>query len=204
MGKVAIVCGGATGLGKAICKLFAREGARVVVNGLERDPIDQVVEEIQATGGFAIGCPVDAGSVAGAAHIIRDTCVALGRLDILIASSDVVLEPYDLEQLPPARFEELVRSCVRGVYYACRAALPALRESHGAILTAVSVGHRAIAGFLTEFVRALAAEQGRHGVRANAILVKAGDSPEHVAEVFARMTSPGTPIGPDDGMLAVH
>ena len=65
-GKVAVVTGGATGIGEAICKVFAAAGARVVVNGLPGDPVDDVVKEIVAAGGTATACVTDAATEARA------------------------------------------------------------------------------------------------------------------------------------------
>src|SRR4051794_2353042 len=70
-GKVAVVTGGATGIGEAICKLFAHHGASVLVNGLPGDPVDEVVREITAAGGVAAGYSADAGTLEGAIGCVQ-------------------------------------------------------------------------------------------------------------------------------------
>ena len=91
-GKVAIVTGGATGIGEAICKVFARHGAMVIVNGLPGDPVDEVVDEIRAAGGTAQACVADVGTPAGAEQCAAAAVQYFGRLDVLIANAGLFPE----------------------------------------------------------------------------------------------------------------
>lgn len=83
-GKVAIVTGGGSGIGEAISKKFAKEGAKVVVAGLPEDPVEDVVKEIQEEGGTAIPFNADLSVLANAESCVSLAVKQYGKLDILI------------------------------------------------------------------------------------------------------------------------
>jgi NAD(P)-dependent dehydrogenase (short-subunit alcohol dehydrogenase family) len=98
-GKVAIVTGAGGGLGRAYARLFAREGAKVVVNdigsardgtGLDARPADAVVEEIRAARGEAVANHDSAASAEGAEAIVRAAMVAYGRVDVLVNNAGIL------------------------------------------------------------------------------------------------------------------
>ena len=178
-GKVAIVTGGGTGIGEAICKVFARAGASVVVNGLPGDPAPDVAREIHQQGGIAVAHVGDIATVQGAAECVETAVGTYGRLDVLVCNAGLLPEMAEVHELPLERFEELLHSNIRGVYLPVRAALPALRGSQGSIIALGSeaglIGHPDIVaygatkGWIHAFIRGVAAEQARHGVRANVV-----------------------------------
>ncbi|HEX2172554.1 MAG TPA: SDR family NAD(P)-dependent oxidoreductase, partial [Dehalococcoidia bacterium] len=82
-GKVALITGSGGGQGKAAALLFAREGAKVVVNDLREEPVKQVVDTIQAAGGEAIGVAADVSRKGPVDGLIDRAIATYGRLDIL-------------------------------------------------------------------------------------------------------------------------
>ena len=130
--------GGGTGIGEAICRKFAREGATVIVNGLPDDPIDDVVTAILDEGGTAI-------PFAGR-HVRRragQACVdaamdAYGRLDVLINNAGVLLVGAETDKIPLDKFDEHIRCNVRTAFLMTKHALPHLRETKGNIIYAGS------------------------------------------------------------------
>ena len=108
--KVAIVTGGGTGIGEAICLTFAREGAKVVVNGLPDDPIADVVTTILDAGGEAIPFAGDVATEEAASRCVAAAVAKYGHLD------------------------------VRSVFLMTKYALPHLRETKGNIISAGSEG----------------------------------------------------------------
>jgi NAD(P)-dependent dehydrogenase (short-subunit alcohol dehydrogenase family) len=101
-GKVAIVTGGGTGIGEAICKKFAREGAKVVVGGFPEDPVIQVADEINKSGGKAVAFPGDLADERDARECVEYAVESFCRLDILINNAGVfpavdLLEDYSIE-----------------------------------------------------------------------------------------------------------
>jgi NAD(P)-dependent dehydrogenase (short-subunit alcohol dehydrogenase family) len=178
-GKVALVTGGATGIGEAVAKLFAMQGASVVVNGLPGDPVDEVVKEIHEAGGRAIACPADVGVPGGANNCVRAAIETFESLDILVANAGLVSQQGELQDLPLESFDELMHSNMRGIYLSVRAALPALKQSKGVILTAGSEAglkgvpegslYSATKGWIIAFSRSIAVEQAKYGIRCNVV-----------------------------------
>lgn len=82
--KVAIVTGAGTGIGEAIAHKFAKEGAKVVVNGLPDDPIEDVANAIRQSGGIAIAYPGDVTQEANAQGCVQAAIDAYDQLDILV------------------------------------------------------------------------------------------------------------------------
>lgn len=80
--KIALVTGSTSGIGKAIAKLFAREGAKVIINGRSKERVEATVEELKAIG-FVYGIPADLSTVAGAEQLAA-TASEIGPVDILI------------------------------------------------------------------------------------------------------------------------
>lgn len=177
--KVAIVTGGGTGIGEAICRTFARQGASVVVNGLPDDPIADVVAAILDEGGAAIPCAGDV-SVESQAQACVDAAVeAYGRLDILINNAGVLLVGSETDKMPLDKFDEHLRCNVRTAFLMTKFALPHLRKTRGNVICAGSAAgvngepgattYGGTKGFLHAFMAGVAVEQARYGVRANCI-----------------------------------
>jgi len=177
--KVALVTGGAAGIGEAICKIFAVHGAQVVVNGLPGDPVDDVVNEIVQMGGMAIGHVGDIGTQAGARSAVRAATSNFGRLDVLVANAGLFPEQMEVQDFPMERFEELLHSNIKGTFLSVQEALPELRKTRGSIIAAGSeagvrgeaeiVSYGASKGWVIAFIRGVAAEQAKYGIRANVV-----------------------------------
>ncbi len=133
-GQVAIVTGGATGMGRGISKLLAAEGARVLVNyRASAEAADEIVEEIGRSGGEA---------VAHAADVQRDDHVRAmiafveerwGRLDVLVnnAGWSKVTPHWKLDELTDEIWDRTLNTNLRGAFYCCRAAVPLMRKNGG-------------------------------------------------------------------------
>ncbi len=87
--KVAIVTGGGAGIGEAISKKFAQHGAKVVVCGLYDDPVDEVVQEINSSGGTAVAFKGDISTAEAAEACVNQAIHTYGKLDILINNACV-------------------------------------------------------------------------------------------------------------------
>src|SRR5688572_7221119 len=137
-GKVAIVTGGATGIGEAICKRFAEEGAKVMVVGLEDDPVEDVVKNITESGGVAIGYRGDISMEANAKECVEITVTEFGHLNILINNAGVFPKVSLMQDYPVEAYEYMIRHNVTSAFMMSRYALPELHRTKGNIVSAGS------------------------------------------------------------------
>jgi NAD(P)-dependent dehydrogenase (short-subunit alcohol dehydrogenase family) len=178
-GKVAVVTGGGTGIGEAICRKFAREGAKVLVNGLPGDPIEDVAEAVRKEGGEAAAFAGDVSAEAIAKACIDAAITTYGRLDVLVNNAGVLVANADTDAMPVDKFDEQIRCNIRSAFLMTKFALPHLRKTRGNVISAGSEGgvngqprntaYGGTKGFLHAFMRGVAVEQARHGVRANCV-----------------------------------
>src|SRR5439155_12435782 len=98
--KVAIVTGGGTGIGEAICKKFAKEGAKVIVAGFPEDPIHDVVRDIMREGGDACPFSADISEELNAKACVEFAVNTYGRLDILINNAGVFPVMEEIQNFP--------------------------------------------------------------------------------------------------------
>jgi NAD(P)-dependent dehydrogenase (short-subunit alcohol dehydrogenase family) len=178
-GRVAIVTGGGTGIGEAVCRRFVREGAKVLVNGLPGDPIDDVVADILADGGQALAFQGDVSDEATAKACVDSAIANFGQLDILINNAGVLTVNAETDDMPVEKFDEQVRWNIRSAFLMTKFALPHLRQTGGNIVSAGSEGgingqprntvYGGTKGFLHAFMQGVAVEQAQYGVRANCL-----------------------------------
>lgn len=178
-GKVAIVTGGGTGIGEAICHRFSQEGASVLVNGLPDDPIEDVAAAIRAEGGEASAFAADVAHEAEARGCVDEAVARYGRLDVLVNNAGILLVNAETDDFPVDQFDEHIRCNVRSAFLMTKFALPHLRRTLGTILSAGSEGgingqprntvYGGTKGFLHSFMMGVAVEQAQYGVRANCV-----------------------------------
>jgi NAD(P)-dependent dehydrogenase (short-subunit alcohol dehydrogenase family) len=178
-GKVAVVTGGGAGIGEAICRKFAREGAKVIVNGLPGDAIDDVAAAISNDGGEATAFEGDVSEENIARECVQAAIDAYGKLDILVNNAGVLLANADTDAMPVEKFDEQMQCNVRTAFLMTKFALPHLRKTRGNVISAGSEGgvngqprntaYGGTKGFLHAFMLGVAVEQARHGVRANCV-----------------------------------
>ena len=133
-GKVAIVTGGATGMGSGISALLAREGARVLVNfRASAEAAEAVVERIRAAGGEAFAHAADVQNDDEVRAMVASAENRWGRLDILVnnAGWSKLTPHWKLEDLTDEIWDRTLNTNLRGAFYCCRAAVPVMRKSGG-------------------------------------------------------------------------
>ena len=169
-GKVAIVTGGATGIGKAIATRLAQDGARVVVADLQK-----------ATHG-ALNLQVDVSREEQVGAMAAQTMKALGRIDILVNNAAIfsTLELRPFEDIPVDEFRKVMEVNILGVWLCCRACAPHMRQggygrivnlASGAPLKGVPLFLHYISskGAVIAMTRGLARELGKDGITVNAL-----------------------------------
>lgn len=177
--KVAIVTGGGAGIGEAIAKKFAKEGAAVVVAGFPEDPVQAVADEITASGGRAVAFEGDLSSEAMAKACVQTAVGTFGQLDILVNNAGTFPAATELDEYPVEAFEYMVKNNIYPTFHMSRAALPELKKTRGNIVSAGSeAGHMGepmntpyggTKGFVHAFIKGIATEQAKYGIRANCV-----------------------------------
>ncbi|WP_018476912.1 SDR family NAD(P)-dependent oxidoreductase [Pontibacter roseus] len=178
-GKVAIVTGGGTGIGEAICKKFAREGAKVVVAGFPEDPVEDVAKEIQKEGGTAIAFTANISMEANAKGCVELAVKQYGKLDILVNNAGVFPEVNLLQDYSEEAFDYMLKNNLKSAFAMSKAALPELHKTKGNIVSAgsesgvIGIAQNApyggTKGFIHAFMKGLAVEQAQFGVRVNIV-----------------------------------
>ncbi len=221
-GKVVLVTGASRGIGAAIAKAFAAEGAMVLVNYLRNSvAANEVVAHCQALGGEAWALQADVRSREAVEAMVAEALSEVGQIDVLVNNA---LSPYafDPEQrprfgdIPWAAYQEQFEASVQAAYHTCQALLEHFkRRGQGSIVNLVSdlVEHPVIAyhdystakSALVGFSRNLAADLGPLGIRVNCVapgLVFPTESSRHTQEAVKDAIISQTPLGrianPDD------
>jgi NAD(P)-dependent dehydrogenase (short-subunit alcohol dehydrogenase family) len=169
-GKVAIVTGGATGIGKAIAARLARDGAKVVVADLQK-----------ASNG-ALNLQVDVSREDQVERMAAETVKALGRIDILVNNAAIfsTLELRPFESIPVDEFRKVMEVNIMGVWLCCRACAPHMREGgYGRIINLASgaplkgvplfLHYISSKGAVIAMTRGLARELGKDGITVNSL-----------------------------------
>jgi meso-butanediol dehydrogenase/(S,S)-butanediol dehydrogenase/diacetyl reductase len=171
--KVALVTGGGTGIGAAVTRRLASDGYAVCVAGRRPEPLEAVAAE---TGALAV--PVDTTDEVGVARLAETVRERLGPVSALVCSAGVSAGGTVLEQTLE-RWNRVVSTNLTGAFLVCRAALPQLLETRGAIVTVASLGglraapasaaYASSKAALIMLTQCLALDHGAHGVRANCV-----------------------------------
>ena len=177
--KVAIITGSARGIGQATALKFAAEGAKVVVCDLERKAVDDVVAEIVAKGGQAIGFTVNVTDKASIAAMVKGVTDEYGRIDVLVNNAGIVDDAM-FRKMSDEQFERVIDINLKGTYNCARAVVDIMiAQNAGVILNASSVvglygnfgqtNYAASKFGVIGMAKTWARELGRKGIRANAV-----------------------------------
>ncbi len=181
-GKVALITGGGSGIGRESALLFAREGAAVAVVDVDDDAAQRVTAEIAAAGGRAVAVHADVSHAADCEEMVGATETAFGRLDVLFNNAGVMLSADDdAVSTSEDVWERTLAINLRGVFLGCKYGIPALRRAGGGsvINTASFVAHLGAAtpqiaytaskGGVLAMSRELAVIHAREKIRVNAL-----------------------------------
>ena len=183
-GKVALVTGGGSGIGRATCVALAREGARVAVVDRHEDAARATVQDINSTGGTAVAIHADVSRAADVAAMVDAVIARWGRLDCCVNNAGIgTTETHSkgkrLADIDVADFEQMLAVNLTGVFLCMKYELPALIASRGCIVnmgSIASLGALPGAGAYVAakhgvlgLTRSAAIEYGPQGVRANLV-----------------------------------
>ena len=213
-GETAIVTGAGSGFGAGIARIFAREGAQVMVADINATAALAIADEI---GGIA--CTVDVANGASVAAMAKAAHDAWGRIDILVNNAGITHLPQPMEDVSEAEFDRVLAVNAKSVYLTAREIVPGMKAAgKGAILNIASTAglsprprlnwYNASKGWMITATKTMAVELAPAGVRVNALCPVAGETPllasfmgEDTPEMRAKFLST-IPLGrfstPDD------
>lgn len=186
--RVALVSGGASGIGRATSELFAREGAKVLIADRATDEAGQTIDAIRAAGGDAQFLQVDVREAAQVKQAVDQALNTWGQIDILFNGAGVLYYGTVIETCEQD-WQRVISVNLTGTYLLCKHVLPhMLHKGKGAIVNVASTvgGHDACAhaaayvaskGGVTLLTRAMAIDHARQGIRINAICPGPTDTP---------------------------
>ena len=139
--KVAIITGAASGMGKAMALLFAKESAKVIVSDINQNGVDAVVREIEAAGGTALGIVANVGREEDIQNMIDVTIDHFGVIDILVNNAGIMDNMEPLADVTNDNWNNLFAVNVNGPFFAMRLAIPLmLKQGGGVIINNASLG----------------------------------------------------------------
>jgi 3-oxoacyl-[acyl-carrier protein] reductase len=205
-GKVAIVTGSSSGIGRAIAERLAEDGAIVVVNyGTSAEKAQQVVTGIQAKGGKAVAVQADMSQVADARRLVIETVKQFGRLDILVNNAGKFMSK-PLMETTEEEFDQVMALHAKGPYFAMQEAAKVLKDG-GRIVNISTLGthmnfpgataHLGSKAALEQYTRGLAQELAPRGITVNTVspgITHTGVRTVHY-RLFGFQLSPFTRLG---------
>ncbi|AQU81519.1 MULTISPECIES: SDR family oxidoreductase [unclassified Halomonas] len=180
--KVAIVTGASSGIGNATARLFAKEGAAVVVAARREPELEALVNSIKQEGGQALAVAGDVGDESFARKLVEETLERFGQLDVAFNNAGILGAMGQVPDMSLADWEQVITTNLTSAFLAAKYQLPAMRSGSGGslIFTSTFVGYTAgmpgMAAYaaskagLIGLMQVLACEYGSHNIRVNALL----------------------------------
>jgi len=184
-GKIALVTGAGSGIGKCIAETYVREGARVALADIDAEAAKSAARVI---GNNTVALRCDVSKKADVAKAIEETVAAFGALDILINNAGATHINKPMLSIEEEEYDRIFAVNVKGVFLACQAAVPALRKQGGGVI--INIGstaglrprpglsaYNATKGAVHVLTKALAVELAPDGIRVCAIAPVATETP---------------------------
>lgn len=207
-GKIAVVTGGADGIGRAIGEALAREGAHIFVSDVADDKGRAFVEALRRAGGKADYVHCDVAEDADVAALIANAVDKTGRIDVLVNNAAIAIGGMPVYEMTDEQWHRLIAVNLTSVFRGCKYALPhMIRQKAGSIINIASAqGHIGLDGWtayagakgaVMSMTRQMAVEFGPHNVRVNSISPGTINTPmnekviadlgEHIARAWVKM-----------------
>lgn len=179
VGKVALITGGGTGIGRAIALAFVREGAKVAVAGRRREKLEETLCDVEKLGGEGLAIVCDVAKAKDGERAVKETAKAFGQLNVLVNNAGV-LHAATIERTSEDQWDNLMTINLKGPFLMCKAALPEFRKTGGgtivnvgSVLGLVAMKDRAAycasKGGVSLLTKAIALDHAHENVRSNCI-----------------------------------
>ena len=179
--KVAIITGSTRGIGRATAKLFAAEGAKVVVVGTNAELGENCVAEIKTDGGEAVFCKTDVTSEESLSALVKVALDTYGRIDILVNNAGVGGSTANMNDITMDEWNKVLATNLTAPFMLCKKVIPVMEEQDGgaivniASMASTGAGRGGLAYTsakhgLLGLTRQMSMDHGRTGVRINAVL----------------------------------
>ena len=186
-GKTAIVTGGGAGFGEGICRRFAAEGARVVVNDVNEQDGRRVEHAIREAGGEASFVYADVSSDTDTGRLVGEAVERYGGLDIMVNNAGVPQRNQPMENVTEDEFDRIFAVNVKAIYWSAKHTVPLMREAgggciiHTASTAAISprpglVWYNGSKGAVNTITQSMAIELAPDRIRVNAVCPVAGET----------------------------
>src|SRR3989475_895579 len=179
-GKVALITGGASGMGRSEATIFAREGARVVVGDVLEADGREVAEKIAAAGGQARFVKLDVTSETDWQQAVNTTVASFGKLDVLVNNAGIS-GTFDPDTMSTAAWDTLMNVNAKGVFLGMKHAVPAMQRVGGGAIVNISsisgfagqdrihMGYNASKGAVRLMTKSAAVQYAKDGIRVNSV-----------------------------------
>ena len=177
--KVALISGGARGMGEVEAKLFAKEGAKVIIGDMLEDKGRKVEAQINEAGGECVFVVLDVSDEGAWQRAVNEAVSRFGKLDILVNNAGIY-RAHIVEETTAAEWDQVMNINAKGVFLGTKYAIPAMREAGGGSIVNISsvaglVGSRqttaytASKGAVRLFTKSTAIQYASDGIRANSV-----------------------------------
>ncbi len=192
-GKIALITGASSGIGHAAAKLFASQGASLVLSARRGPILDSLVSEIETDGGHAVAVTSDVRDESLAEKLVETAIATYGGLDIAFNNAGIIGEMKPVTEMTQEEWRDMLETNLTAGFLGAKYQVPAMVKRGGGsiIFTSSFVGHTvgmpgmaayaASKAGLIGLAKTLAAEHGAIGVRANALLPGGTDTPMNIA-----------------------
>ncbi len=177
-GKVAFVTGGGSGIGAAVARAYAREGAQLVICGRRADVLDAICRQITISGGRAAAVPADLTRHQDVARLIAAIRKSFGRVDVLVNNAGLLGAHAAIAEYPEDEWDAVIAANLTAVFRVTKAALPLMQSGGSIINVSSSVGRAGRAGWgayavskfgIEGLSQVLADELRARGIRVNTV-----------------------------------
>jgi NAD(P)-dependent dehydrogenase (short-subunit alcohol dehydrogenase family) len=177
-GRVSIITGSASGIGRASAKEFAKEGALVVVADINLAGTQETVKQIESAGGVALAVKTDVADPESVEHLVQQTLRSFGRINVLFNNAAIQVNKT-VEDTTVEEWTREISVNLGGVFLCSKFSMPHLRKTKGCIVNMASVngffvepqcaGYCATKGGIIALTKAMAIDHGKEGIRVNCI-----------------------------------